>query len=299
MNNKYNGDEKLYNCQRCKQKTMAVIHGEYGNEGRCSNCGYHFREFDYFKLLNKYSGLAVIFAMILIIITSAMFSGQFGDVDRRIMDVNYRVDTVVSNTSTEIATVQSGLNTLTSTVSGLTTRINTAETSISSLTGLYTDLNVIRTNISKINENISKLWTKVNSLTDEDLITLIKRNLTITYYPNQTSDTRYCHFDFYVGENGLDIGEVKYTFYYPLTNISLIDWDGITKPQEYNWTNELCDDNYYLYWFGDNTDISATFNITWNIVDYDMNNLTKTGIKDMLQVNGVIVDTPEIWEVYK
>jgi len=297
--------EDVYNCKRCNKQTLTVEKTEHGTIGTCSNCGYTFKEtnyLSYFKDLNKYSGITAVFSIVLILITALMFGGQFGDIEQKMINADNELGTDIvdlnETISATIGIIQTDVSTAKTNINSILTRLSTAETDITNLETITADISTIKQNLTDIDKDISDLWIKVNSVTSADIISLIDTNITITYYANQTADVRYCHLDFVIEEDGLDMGEIKYAVNYPFTNISLLNWTSTVKLQTYNWTDIIYDDNYYLYWFGNDNLVGATFNLTWDISDYNTSNLSKTGVKDVLMINSVLIDSPEIWEVY-
>lgn len=285
-----NDEEKTYNCERCKHKTLTVTKGEYGTEGRCSNCGYHFREVDYFKMINKYAGIMAMFAIGFMLISLILTDGQIADLDRKtfgrdvvLSDDIYDMNNTIANITTDIG----GLNTH---ITNILSRISTAETNINTLKTLTGEINIIQGTLTGIDENISKLWIKTNSITGEDLTGLIDTNITFVYYANQTGATRYCDVNFSVTKKSVTLKEIKYMLNCPEVNITLVDWNSTFKPQIYKYQKDDC----MLYWFGINDKVEGDFRLVWNITEYNTSKIG-TNIKHLLQVNSVFVETPEIY----
>ena len=286
---------KLYNCDRCKKKTMSVTKGTFGVEGTCSSCGYSFSDRDYLQILNNYGGVIAVFVLLLLIISSMMTGGQFDAVDNKINSVNSNfigVNTDIISINNNITTLKNDIGLMEVDIIDAIIRINAVETDIVALETLTSDIENIQLQLDSFNQSINELWVEVNGISGENIVGVINRNLTITYFANQTGDIRYCHFDFAVSENGLTPEEVKYTFRYPNVNITLLDWTGDF------WANDSYKNSYMLHWFGENDYVGAKFNLTWNISDYNTSNLGKAGFIDTLMVNSILVDSPEILEVY-
>jgi len=295
-------EEKKYNCEVCKQKTLTVREGEYGTEGHCSNCGHSFKETNYFKMLNKYSGIMAVFALVFILVFAVLNGGQFDTLDAKINNLGYGMkQDIIDNHNILVGLIENVSHDMVKInldIDNLQTRLLSAETNINTLSSLSGDISSIRINLTKMDDNISKLYAKFNSISGQDILSLVNENLTIKYYPNQTGDTRYCHLNFSIEDDGLDIQEIKYMVSYPKTNISLLNWSSSIKPQEYNWSDGNYSDNYYISWYGHEDKVYANFNITWHISDYNTNNLSKSGIKDVVIVNSVVTDIVNIWERY-
>jgi len=314
-------EEKI--CPQCGEgKIFTINRGSY-YEHSCDKCDYQYVEnknpkkpkpvrkkqenqpqrtpmlinLNFLKVINKFSGILIIMFVILLLVMFTITSGEISDANTRINFLRDDVSQDISCVNTNTEQVRENITGLKSSLNTVTTRISNAEDDIEDLHLLNQDiadlensLKNINKNISNMQENISNLWFSIGGIGDYTI------NLTFVYYANQTTDTRYCHFNFTVESIDIDFKEVKFGFRYDKINISLLNWTGNIKPQQYQWTNGNFTDNYYLHWFGFNNKFYAKFNMSWNVGDYNTSKLPTTNLQSTLMINSVLVDVPSIWE---
>jgi len=301
-----NEEGKYYKCRQCGNNTLKVE--EKGNmvQGRCDTCGYNFNKpkrqktnpLAMFNMFNKYSGLISVIVIIILLVAWSSLSGGIGEANNRI---NYR-EYVDSSLQSEIGLVNNTVNNIHTTVGilnddivSLVTRMNSAEGDISNLHALQQTMLDFQINLTSIDENLTKIWNEIYILQGA-VADSFDVNLTATFYLNQTTDIRYCHFNVTVEKDTIDIKEVKLSTHYQKSNITLMNNSGFTQPQQYQWLNDTFNDNYYIHWFEANDLFYANFNITWDVSDYNTSKLDMTQIDNLLMINSLVYDLPEIWE---
>ena len=313
-------------CPKCKDGKLFVIDRGSYKEHACDKCDYQYieekqprktskqkntNEFredkpsqvnflnlfkNYFRLLNKASGILVVVLLFLMLILFSMVGEQVNDANVKINSVENSIRSKMVDTRNEIDNNISGIR---GDINDINTNLLLIETNIDDLTTLCNTITDVDNKVIDIEEtllsmqdDIDTIWNDVYGGLDQT-----NTNLTFTYYANQTGDNRYCHVDFKTSKDDVDIEEIKLGLRYTNVNISLLNWTGSSKPQEYQWLNENITDNYYLHWFGINNNVMAKFNLTWDVSNYNTSNLPKTGLDKSLMINSILFDFPEIWEI--
>lgn len=294
----------VYKCRKCNQKTLFVE--DMGNyvEGKCTNCGYSFTKqkkqrfgtyvSNLLGTVNKFSFIISVILIIVMIVSLITVSEQIRLTSMKIDDLDNYTENKLTIINENISSIETNIGSVKANIEAIFTRLSNAESSISNLNLLYGDVTNIKGNLTNIENNISSLWTNVNSLSSVNMKNLVDINVTCTSYANQTG---YCHYDISVKHKSINIQEVRFGIYCEKTNITLMNWTGYAKPQEYQWVNGTYHDNYNLYWFGLNDNCTARFNVSWSLSDYNSTNLTLANMTDTLMVNSVLVDTPEVWKI--
>jgi len=313
-------------CPKCKEgKIFSIDRGSY-IEKACDKCDYQYIQEktsrrkqqskprpeqrqqpsgnfitlfqNYFRLLNKFSGILVIVLLILLLVVFTISDGQIKQTDMRVNIVDEKFQSKVDNIKGMIGTIEGNITGVKSNLNTINSKLSTAQGEIDSLeilcgTIANVEYNVgcISDNITTIKEKINSLWFKVFGDSEQT-----NTNVTFIYFANQTGDQRYCHVNFSVEKNETDIEEIKFLMQYDNVNISLLNQTGNYLIQENQWINGNYTDNYFLNWFGNNNKFTASYNITWNISDYNTSKILTANLKYSLMINSVLVKFPEIWE---
>jgi len=302
-------ENKVYKCPKCQNNS--VHETDYGGykEYRCQSCGYNYQipqqkkknpMMDFFKLLEKSAWLLSVIAIVLAVAMLPIIGGQVDSANSRINTVSYNfnnLDDKVDNNNDSLASIKTDITGMKFNIDSMDVLINAIETNIGNLIGLDSVVSKLKTNVTNLEDNLSEFENDINQLftlvgtnpLDSDV------NLTFTFYKNQTNVTNYCHLDFTVENTDTDIGDVKFGFQYDKTNVSLMNWTGNIKPQEYQWVNGIYNDNYLLHWFERGNTFSARYNITWSYNDYNSTQLDTDDIKENLMVNGFLIDDIDVW----
>jgi len=256
----------------------------------------------YFKRLNSVSGILVVVLFFLMLALFAMADGQVRNAHLRIDYVESNIQNTIDKSITQM---EENISIVESDITSIYDRLSETEIDITELFTLHdtveevgnqiVDMRAtivnINTNISSIRNATALLWFKVFGGTDQT-----NTNLTVVYFANQTGDTRYCHLNFDISKKDIKIEEIKFGIQYDKVDVSLLNWTGNIKPQEYQWLNVNHTDNYFLHWFGLNNNAMARYNITWDISDYNTSKISMANLKHTLMVNSVVLGIPEIWE---
>lgn len=299
-------EKQIYKCTKCQNNS--VFGTEYNDfiEYRCQSCGFNYKvprqvkkpKINFLKLLEKNAWVLSVITLILLISMFPIFNGQVDGVNSRINTVGSNLMGEIDDNSENLSTTYTDVSNLKYSVGSIEVLISAIESHVTNLVGLDNVVNKIKVNLSVLDENISNIKESISQL-----FTLIgndalesRGNLTFTFYKNQTNVTNYCHLDFFVENTETEIGDVKFCFQYDKTNVTLMNWSGIIKPQEYQWLNGSYNDNYFLHWFERGESFSARFNITWNFSDYNTTKIDKGNVTKNLMVNSFLIDDIEVWE---
>jgi Zn ribbon nucleic-acid-binding protein/uncharacterized protein YoxC len=314
---------ETYKCPKCKKGTLVIKEEGNNVDYRCLSCGYHYLEerkaveepvdqqikstnprqrkkmymgniLTIFNIINKFGGVLIVVLLILLACLFSVVSLEIQTANSKIASLttdfsnsNIKLENSIKDNMTN---VNNNFNNINTKLSTLETELDALEYVPGSLTTIQNNINILNQNITHIEENISDLWFASTGMGNP------KRNLTITYFANQTGSKRYCHVNFLVEKGTQDLNEIKFSLRYQKVNITLLNWTGYTKPQLYQWINGNHTDNYYLYWFEKNTAYSAKYNITWSISDYNTSKISKTNFKYNLMLNGSPFTIDTIWE---
>ena len=306
---------EMYKCPKCRKETLIIKDINNHREYNCLSCAYRYIEektkdkqqkrqlpqkqkknnnplnfIQTFSFLNKVSGFLIIILLVVFMILFAVAYSDIGSTNTRIDFVDYESslrDNNIKNQFTEnISELNDNINNIDSKFLNLENKLNNLNYVPETLIDIEDNITTLKNNISQVQENISKIWMYNAGLGNPN------RNLTITYFANQT----YCHVKFLTEKNIENINEVKFSLQYQNVNISLLNWSGKIKPQEYQYTNGNHTDNYYLHWFEQNNNYMATFNISWDISDYNTSKIPKSNMTYNLMLNGFVYSIPTIWE---
>ena len=300
-------DEKeVYRCTKCEKNTVFSTEYDDYTEYSCQSCGYNYKiphqqqkkKIDFLKLLEKNAWVLSIVTLVVLISLFPIFNGQIDSINSRVNTINSDLLGEIDDNSKSILTTDTNISSIKNDIGAIEVLISAIESSVGNLIGLDSIVNKIKVNLSNLDKNISSIKSDLeylfNSIGNDALKS--RGNLTFTFYENQTNVTNYCHLDFFVENTDTEIGDVMFGFQYDKTNISLMNWSGVIKPQEYQWVNGNHSDNYFLHWFERGNNFSARYNITWNFSDYNSTKIDVDDIKKNLMVNSFLIDDVEVWE---
>lgn len=306
-------------CPKCGQNFLNVIEDDVSKRGACQSCGYTFSDLkqqqpllreppippstgggimDIFDTLNRFSAIMAIIAIVMAVLILVAVGGQVGGIDGRVTSIN-------DSLSSEISTLEGDINGYDGRITSNENDVDTLITDIESLSDLPTDISTLQSDLDLAEDNISSLDATLTNLSntvdniDTSNIVDAFSKIKFLFYVSQsnTTSSRYCHIEFFVDKNEIKLQEVKFGFRYPFTNVTLLDWTGCIKPQEYQWTNGSCNDNYCLNWFEKTDGVSAKFNVTWDIADYNNTQLSLDNFSEVVKVNSVFLTSARETEI--
>ena len=296
---------QVYKCPMCQKNTMFATKYKNHTEYRCQSCGHSYKvpiqkrqvpSLDIVQLLTKYSWFISVIVLIGFVIMSSFLIVSIGNNSTRIDLVWSELSGDISDNSGDILYINDSLLNLKGDITTINTLLSTMQNDITNLKSLNTDVSKIKNDIIAINIELSSIWNNVsmlNNLTGNDVFKTLAF-LNFTFFENQTNVTNYCHLNFSVKNTWTQIGEVQFGFQYDKTNVSLMNWSGNIKPQEYQWTNDIYNDNYYTHWFERGESFYSIYNITWSFSDYNSTQLDTGDIKKNLMVNGFLIGDIEV-----
>jgi len=299
-------EDKVYKCPKCQKNKMTEKEFDNFTEYECQSCGYNYKVYQpkqnqrqsiqVFDLLQKNAWVLAIIAIILAVSLYPVISGQVGDANNRINYVGNTLSNDIEDNSDDISTLKGNLTVLKNNINSMDTLLNVIELNLGQLIGLDEIVSKLKHNVTNIEDNITEINEFLEDIDEDYDLQNSVGNLTFTFYQNQTNVTNYCHLNISVKNYETDLADVKFGIQYDYTNISLMVWDGLIKPQEYQWTNGSYKDNYYLQWFERGNSFYALYNITWSYSDYNSTQIDTADIKENIMVNGYLVDDMEIYE---
>lgn len=248
------------------------------------------------SFINKFSFVISIFAIILVVVTVLSIGDSINVVNMKLDDLNEGVGNLnnrIDGVATNVSAVKGNINSLDSRIIITEGQISDLSSLSATIDGLIEEL---KNSLKTIEGNITNITDELDDIdAGESIRQTTDADLTFTFYRNQfnVTSSRYCKLEFEVENNAIDLGDIVYSFQYPELNISLVSWMGNIKPDEkqWNWSD------YYLHWYGMENDVSAVYNLTWDIADYNSTSLNTNLIKDSLRVNSIYL-TPNIEKVF-
>jgi len=297
-------------CPECMNRTLVTTKRDDKIITYCEHCGYkkiknvplRGSDNNFFNVLvdNKFLIVLLLFVVLMMIVISSVNSRVdetnvrlnylISDMEESIFDINNTTSTMISDLNDDLESIEGDIGSAFSKISDL-------EEDISSLNSIANSVITLGSDLDDVKENVSLLWVEIFSTSQENIIELLDTNCTMSYFVNQSNatDERYCHLNFSLSSSEINVQEIIFLTRCDNVSFTLMNYTGY--PEFYNWTNDEYNDNYRLHWFGPNLDVFVSYNITWNISDYNTSKLSFSNIKNVLEVNNVFVDTFEVWEV--
>jgi len=299
-------NSQVYKCPKCQKNTMYEKDVDGYSEYNCESCGYNYKVFKpqnkqrqiipIFALLEKYAWVLSVVALVLAISMYPIISGQVSDANARTNYVGNSLQTCIDENSDYISGLNTNVTVLKNNLNSMDALLNVIEINVGKLIGLDVIVSNLRNNITSAEEDISKINEFLDDIEDNYTLESSFGKLDFTFYQNQTNVTNYCHLNVSVENDETDLVDVKFGVHCEYTNISLMEWGGFIKPQEYQWVNGSYMDNYYLQWFERGKSFYAIYNITWSFSDYNSTQLDTGDIKENIMVNSFLVDDIDVLE---
>jgi len=311
---------KWAKCPKCDRTQLLITDDAFSVRGECKVCGYifnnpkpqqvlppyspppsnNFRQIrsnnntvkSMLKSINSFSGLLAISAIVLVIISLIMLSGQVGGINDDMHTIKNTLNEDITDLNTSFSSFSTSLNSANSEINSLKSKVSDLESTYMKKGDINSLINSLKINITTLEDILEDMGSN-----DVGLVTsTTENNITISYFPNQSTsgNDRYCHLNYSVANNDIDLREVILSLYISKTNISLLDYNSAVYPEVYQYINSY-EDNIRLSWFERSSGLYAVFNITWKISDYNTTSLPTNKIEENLKINGVYFDITDLW----
>ena len=310
---------KWAKCPKCERTQLLITDDAFSVRGECRACGYIFNNpkpqqvlspynpptpvkkvrnsnnntfNSMLKMINSFGGFLALIAIILVIISLLLLGGQIGS-------LNNDVHNIQNSLNKDITDLNTSFDSFSSNLTNAKSEINTLKSKVSDLESTYMKKGDISSLINSLKVNITTLEDILEDMGSNDvgLVTsTTENNVTISYYPNQSTagSTYYCHLNYSVFNDDIDLREVIFSLYISKVNISLLDFSSNVSPDFYQYENGY-KDNAKITWFERSSELYAVFNITWKKADYNTTSLSTSNIEENLKINGVYFDITDLW----
>jgi len=296
-------------CHRCGKNTMRIIENDDGSmNGVCHNCGNQMhtpakvqpqeqrKQVDIqeiFGYINQYAFLIGFVAIIISILTMSAIGGvsdyansRFNILQNDINDEHILIENLTTN-----------LNTTKNEVSEHSTKIANTQNNVANIQNQITNLNdleskvdTLETTMDGVNNTVDNILDNVSALAMRSIIQNNSNfSLHVKEYQNQSnvSSTRYVHFTASIDNTKNLLNRTQFCFAMPDTTIKVMSYDSEYTPI----INGDNTNHVFLDFFEQNTEIEATFNISWDTSDYNTYQLdANNNLESKAYVNGFYFD---------